>query len=151
MFHLVRRPKSEGEHTGDPDLFPLQLSSAHQPTSAFQNLKKLTNSAPVLKHPDPSQQFVVKMEASDSGVGAILSQLDPVSQKLHPLLISLNARLQQFGIGSRGMFDSCVVASYLSGECLLASLWNGSVGVWMGLVRFSVLFTSLYSACLSSA
>ncbi|KAK7887257.1 hypothetical protein WMY93_026878 [Mugilogobius chulae] len=50
----------------------------------FNNLKLLFTSAPVLIHPDPSLQFVVEVDASDTGVGAVLSQRSPVDQKLHP-------------------------------------------------------------------
>ena len=40
----------------------------------FLRLKKLFSSAPVLCHPDPAIQFVVEVDASNSGVGAVLSQ-----------------------------------------------------------------------------
>lgn len=35
---------------------------------AFNKLKQLFSSAPVLIHPDPSLQFIVEVDASDSGV-----------------------------------------------------------------------------------
>lgn len=41
---------------------------------AFTELKHRFTHAPVLVHPDPGQQFVVEVDASDSGVGAVLSQ-----------------------------------------------------------------------------
>lgn len=47
-------------------------------------LKELFTSAPVLIQPDPSRQFIVEVDASDSGVGAILSQRSATDQKLHP-------------------------------------------------------------------
>lgn len=52
--------------------------------TAFSVLKSLFISAPVLSHPDPSRQFVVEVDASDSGLGAVLSQRCPKDQKLHP-------------------------------------------------------------------
>ncbi|XP_050924947.1 uncharacterized protein LOC108874699 [Lates calcarifer] len=52
--------------------------------AAFTKLKSLFSSAPVLCHPDPSVQFVVEVDASDSGVGAVLSQRSTSDQKLHP-------------------------------------------------------------------
>ncbi|KAJ8388138.1 hypothetical protein AAFF_G00146290 [Aldrovandia affinis] len=41
---------------------------------AFTDLKDRFTSAPVLVHPDFSRQFILEVDASDSGVGAILSQ-----------------------------------------------------------------------------
>ncbi|KAI5086479.1 hypothetical protein C0J45_23991, partial [Silurus meridionalis] len=41
-------------------------------------------SAPVLTLPDPSRQFVVEVDASDKGVGAILSQRGATDNRLHP-------------------------------------------------------------------
>lgn len=38
------------------------------------DLKKRFTSAPILCRPDPSRQFIVEVDASDKGVGAILSQ-----------------------------------------------------------------------------
>ena len=43
---------------------------------AFQNLKKQLCSDPVLRSPDFTKQFIVQTDASDRGVGAVLSQLD---------------------------------------------------------------------------
>ncbi len=67
-----------------------QLTSSSSPfqwsleaASAFSRLKSLFTSAPVLKHPDPSLQFVAEVDASDSGVGAVLSQRDLETLKLH--------------------------------------------------------------------
>lgn len=35
-------------------------------------------------HPDPTRQFVVKVDASDSGVTAVLSQCSIADKKIHP-------------------------------------------------------------------
>ena len=42
--------------------------------NAFQCLKKLFTTAPVLTLPSADQQFIVEVDGSSSGVGAILSQ-----------------------------------------------------------------------------
>jgi len=42
---------------------------------AFEQLKQCLTSAPVLALPDWSQPFIVDTDASDTGIGAILSQL----------------------------------------------------------------------------
>ena len=52
--------------------------------TAFRDLKKQFVSAPILVQPDPSLQFVVEADASDTGVGAVLSQRSPSDHKLHP-------------------------------------------------------------------
>uniref|UniRef100_A0A674NT72 ribonuclease H n=1 Tax=Takifugu rubripes TaxID=31033 RepID=A0A674NT72_TAKRU len=51
---------------------------------AFEKLKNMFINTPVLTHPDPERQFVVEVDASDSGVGAILSQRHATDNKLHP-------------------------------------------------------------------
>lgn len=50
---------------------------------AFCELKKRFTSAPILCRPDPSRQFIVEVDASDGGVGAVLSQRSETDQKLH--------------------------------------------------------------------
>lgn len=50
----------------------------------FLQLKRLFVCAPVLLHHDSSRQFVLEVDASESGVGAVLSQRHPDTHKLHP-------------------------------------------------------------------
>jgi len=52
--------------------------------SAFRVLKRHFTSAPILHQSDSKLQFVVEVDASDSRVGAVLSQRSPSDQKLHP-------------------------------------------------------------------
>lgn len=47
-------------------------------------LKELFTKAPLLIHPDPSVQVVVEVDASSTGVGAVLSQRSTSDHKLHP-------------------------------------------------------------------
>ena len=42
---------------------------------AFETLKKALISEPVLSSPDVSKTFIVQIDASDRGVGAVLSQV----------------------------------------------------------------------------
>lgn len=53
--------------------------------AAFTKLKHQFTTAPVLVHPDPSIRFVVEVDASDTGVGAILSQKQGPENKLHAM------------------------------------------------------------------
>lgn len=55
--------------------------------AAFTRLKGLFTIIPVLIHLDPSQQFVVEVDASDSGVGAVLSQQRGPKNHLHSFLL----------------------------------------------------------------
>ncbi|XP_061644606.1 uncharacterized protein LOC133485210 [Phyllopteryx taeniolatus] len=50
-------------------------------SQAFERLQELFTSSPILRQPDPSLQFVVDVDASDTGDGADLSQQDPESPK----------------------------------------------------------------------
>jgi len=43
---------------------------------AFDHLKRCLTSAPILALPDWSKPFVVDTDASDTGIGAVLSQVD---------------------------------------------------------------------------
>lgn len=70
--------------------FPSQILPSAYPRAtthifrAFTQLKRLFTTACVLSHPDPTMQFIVEVDASNSGMGAVLSQRTPGDQKLHP-------------------------------------------------------------------
>ena len=51
---------------------------------AFNILKGGFTSAPILVHPDPDSQFIVEVDASNTGVGAVLSQRSAGDAKVHP-------------------------------------------------------------------
>ncbi|KAG1225834.1 hypothetical protein G6F67_009193 [Rhizopus microsporus] len=61
---------------------PIQWSKDCQ--VAFDKLKQLMSSAPVLQAPDLSRQFIIETDASDFGVGAVLLQKDDHGL-LHPI------------------------------------------------------------------
>ncbi len=52
--------------------------------AAFSNLKSHFISAPILVAPDPTRQFVVEVDASELGVGAVLSQRAASDDRVHP-------------------------------------------------------------------
>lgn len=60
------------------------FSWSEEAEAAFFKLKSLFTSASIFSHPDPSRHFIVEVDASNTGVGAVLSQRDAVDQKLHP-------------------------------------------------------------------
>ncbi|KAI2646678.1 Transposon Tf2-8 polyprotein [Labeo rohita] len=70
---------------------------------AFKTLCHLFTTAPVLTHPNPDKPFVVEVDASDVGVGAVLSQRGP-DGKLHPCSFfsrKFNPTQQRYGVGDR--------------------------------------------------
>lgn len=50
---------------------------------AFEQLKKAFTITPILSHPDPTKPFVVEVDASETGVVAIISQWSGEKPKLH--------------------------------------------------------------------
>ena len=53
---------------------PARIKWTAEAQRAFDTLKKHFVTAPILRHSDPGQPFVVEVDASDVGVRAILSQ-----------------------------------------------------------------------------
>lgn len=51
---------------------------------AFRCLRCAFTSTPVLMQPNPERQFVVEVDASDDGVGAVLTQWSATDNKIHP-------------------------------------------------------------------
>ncbi len=72
--------------------------------AAFTKLKGCFVSAPILITPDTSRQFVVEVDASEVGVGAVLSQRSPSDDKMHPcafLSHRLSSAERNYDIGNR--------------------------------------------------
>ncbi|KAK3548117.1 hypothetical protein QTP70_004885 [Hemibagrus guttatus] len=63
---------------------PQRLAWTDQAQATFQQLKGCFTSAPILRHLDPDLPFVVEVDASSSGLGAVLSQRHGEPGKLHP-------------------------------------------------------------------
>ncbi|KAL2087157.1 hypothetical protein ACEWY4_018216 [Coilia grayii] len=71
---------------------------------AFTALKDRFTSAPILLVPDPDRQLIVEVDASDVGVGAVLSQRSAEDNKLHPCAFfsrRLSPAEQNYDIGDR--------------------------------------------------
>ncbi|MGL4357092.1 MAG: reverse transcriptase/ribonuclease H family protein, partial [Cetobacterium sp.] len=83
---------------------PKSLSWNHTATNAFHQLKLAFKSAPILVHPDPNRQFIVEVDASSTGVGAVLSQRQGNPSRLHPCAFyskKLSPAEQNYDIGNR--------------------------------------------------
>ncbi|KAK3555032.1 hypothetical protein QTP86_005698 [Hemibagrus guttatus] len=63
---------------------PRRLQCSDQARAAFVQLNKSFTSAPILKHPDPSRPFIIEVDASSCGIGAILCQRHRTPGKVYP-------------------------------------------------------------------
>ncbi|KAL0147274.1 hypothetical protein M9458_057420, partial [Cirrhinus mrigala] len=71
---------------------------------AFELLKKRFTTAPILHHPDPEHEFVVEIDASNTGIGAVLSQRHGNPPKLFPCAFysrKLTQAEQNYDVGNR--------------------------------------------------
>ncbi len=85
-------------------LKPKLLSWTPSATEAFNTLKETFITAPILVHPDPDKAFVVEVDASTTGVGAMLSQQQGTPAKLHPCAFfsrKLSPAERNYDIGNR--------------------------------------------------
>ncbi|KAK3514314.1 hypothetical protein QTP70_013800 [Hemibagrus guttatus] len=83
---------------------PKRLAWTDQARAAFQQLKDCFTTAPILRHPDPDLPFVVEVDASSSGLGAVLSQRHGEPGKLHPCVYysrKLTATEANYNVGNR--------------------------------------------------
>jgi len=70
----------------------------------FKQLKQRFVSAPILHHPNPELPFMVEVDASNSGLGAILSQRQGTPPKLYPCAYhsrKLNTAERNYNVGDR--------------------------------------------------
>ncbi len=73
-------------------------------TKAFNRLKEAFTTAPLLVHPNPELPFIVEVDASTTGVGAVLSQQQGKPSKLHPCAFyskKLSPAERNYDIGNR--------------------------------------------------
>lgn len=72
--------------------------------AAFQDLKCRFTTAPILIMPDPHRQFMVEVDASNEGIGAVLSWRSEKDEKVHPCAF-LSQRLSKaeknYDVGNR--------------------------------------------------
>ena len=83
---------------------PLRLQYSAEADRASGHLKALFTSAPVLAHPDPSLAFIVEVDASEAGIGAVLSQRSSTPQKLRPCAFfskKLSPAERNYDVGDR--------------------------------------------------
>ncbi|KAK3568931.1 hypothetical protein QTP86_020639 [Hemibagrus guttatus] len=85
---------------------PRRLAWTDQAQAAFQQLKDCFTTVPILRHPD--LPFVVEVDASSSGIEAMLSQRHSVQGKLHPCAFysrKLTAAEANYDVGNRELLS----------------------------------------------
>ncbi|KAL0149148.1 hypothetical protein M9458_055580 [Cirrhinus mrigala] len=83
---------------------PKTLLWTPEAAAAFHSLKSAFTQAPLLTHPDPELPFVVEVDASTTGVGAVLSQYHGTPKLLHPCAYfsrKLSPAERNYDIGNR--------------------------------------------------
>ncbi len=83
---------------------PKSLSWTPEAITAFEKLKRAFCTTPILKHMEPQLPFVMEVDASTTGVGAVLSQYHGEPPLLHPCAFyskKLTPAEQNYDIGNR--------------------------------------------------
>ncbi|KAL0150720.1 hypothetical protein M9458_053943, partial [Cirrhinus mrigala] len=81
-----------------------QLSWSPAAIQAFELLKERFTTAPILHHPDPEREFVVEIDASNTGIGAVWAQRHGDPPKLFPCAFysrKLTQAEQNYDVGNR--------------------------------------------------
>lgn len=92
-----------------PTSINVKFSWNEKAEAAFKKLKQLFTTVPILIHPDPEEQFIVEVDASNISVGAVLSQRSSVHHKVHPCAFfshRLSPAEQNYDIGNRDCWQS---------------------------------------------
>ncbi|KAL0148771.1 hypothetical protein M9458_055949 [Cirrhinus mrigala] len=81
-----------------------RLSWSQPALQAFDYLRRRFSTAPILHHPDPDKPFIVEVDASSTGVGAVLSQRQGDPSKMFPCAYyshKLSPTERNYDVGNR--------------------------------------------------
>ncbi|KAL0149399.1 hypothetical protein M9458_055296, partial [Cirrhinus mrigala] len=81
-----------------------RLTWSEPALQAFNDLRQRFTSAPILHHPDPERPFLVEVDASSTGVGAVLSQRQGEPPKMFPCAYfshKLSPAERNYDVGNR--------------------------------------------------
>ncbi len=99
--------------------------------AAFTKLKGCFVSASILIAPDPSHQFVVEVDASEEGVGAVLSQHSSSDDRVHSCVFfshRLSPTERNYNIGNRELLAVKLALEewchWLEGSGVLFIVWT---------------------------
>ncbi len=83
---------------------PKSLSWNSEARAAYKKLQEAFCTAPILSHPEPQLPFIVEVDASTTGMGAVLSQYHGEPPRLHPCAYfskKLSPAERNYEIGNR--------------------------------------------------
>ncbi|KAL0148450.1 hypothetical protein M9458_056260 [Cirrhinus mrigala] len=98
-FSLIAAPLTSMTKRSSP-----HLTWTTAATQAFTDLKSRFTTAPILHHPDPSLPLVVEVDASSTGIGAILSQRNGSPARMFPCAYysrKLSSAERNYDVGNR--------------------------------------------------
>ncbi|KAI2649902.1 Transposon Tf2-8 polyprotein [Labeo rohita] len=81
-----------------------RLAWSQPALQAFDDLRQRFTTAPILHHPDPDRPFIVEVDASSTGVGAVLSQQHSEPAKMFPCAYfshKLSPAERNYDVGNR--------------------------------------------------
>ncbi|KAL0192360.1 hypothetical protein M9458_010656 [Cirrhinus mrigala] len=81
-----------------------RLAWSQPALQAFDDLRQRFTTAPILHHPDPDRPFIVEVDASSTGVGAVLSQRHGEPAKMFPCAYfshKLSPAERNYDVGNR--------------------------------------------------
>ncbi|KAI2649283.1 Transposon Tf2-8 polyprotein [Labeo rohita] len=81
-----------------------RLAWSQPALQAFDDLRQRFTTAPILHHPDPDRPFIVEVDASSTGVGAVLSQRHGEPSKMFPCAYfshKLSPAERNYDVGNR--------------------------------------------------
>ncbi|KAL0150908.1 hypothetical protein M9458_053827 [Cirrhinus mrigala] len=81
-----------------------RLAWSQPALQAFDDLRRRFTTAPILHHPDPEKPFIVEVDASSTGVGAVLSQRQGDPAKMFPCAYyshKLSPAERNYDVGNR--------------------------------------------------
>lgn len=87
---------------------PKALSWTPEAIKAMSTLQKAFTSVPILVLPDPNKPFLIEVDASQSGVGAVLSQQQGKSSQFLPCALFSRKMAQaekNYDIGNQELLD----------------------------------------------
>ncbi|KAL0192334.1 hypothetical protein M9458_010630, partial [Cirrhinus mrigala] len=81
-----------------------RLTWSQPAIQAFDDLRQRFTTAPILHHPDPDKPFIVEVDASSTGIGAVLSQRQGEPSKMFPCAYfshKLSPAERNYDVGNR--------------------------------------------------